>query len=144
MPADITPQPPAQVAGRVAEIIRAHPASHDQTEWVVPGDGASSVRTTEILAGLADPGCGTTCCAAGLAVAVAAPPGTEIIGAGRCGLTGVVLPDGTLRDIATYAGELLGLPASYNLNRLFHDQLSPDEVLAELDRIAAGGDPNAR
>lgn len=139
MPADITPpMTPAQVAGRVAEIIRSHPWAYDQAVWV----GADvDVTPADLLAGLiAGPECGTPCCAAGWTAAVAAPEGSVIVL--DFGMACVRLPDGTLVDVSEFAAKALGIPG-WGLGSpwLFQSWNGREEVLAELDRIAAGGDP---
>lgn len=124
---------PAQVAAKVAEIIRGRPDMHDQDSWFFsPGLSATAA---EVIARLARPGCGTTCCAAGWAAVITVPPGTVM------GSDCLTLPDGRRRQIEYAAAEALGLDASEDMPWLFGDERTRDEVLAELDRIAAGGKP---
>lgn len=149
MPADITPvMTPAQVAGRVAAIIRARPELYWQGNWwYIPFAGEDDrdcepVPVARILEALDGEACGTTCCVAGWAAVLTAPPGA-------------VLHDRLVKSGAEWeridvaAARALGIPwpdgLGYNETIwLFEDGRARDQVLAELDRIAAGGDPDAR
>jgi hypothetical protein len=130
-----TPQmTPAQVAARVAEIIRSRPDMHDQESWLFVADG-QSVTAAEVIAGLSRPECGTRCCVAGWAAVVTSAPGTVIYG------DHLTLPNGRRRQIEFVGAEALGLDASGDMPWLFEDERTRDEVLAEVDRIAGGGTP---
>jgi hypothetical protein len=128
---------PAQVARRVAEIIRSRPDEHDQSSWF-NSDDRVVVPVAEILTG----GCGTTCCVAGWAAAVAAPEGSRFTDDdGDC----VIYPDGSRESIENAGIRALGFDLLWPfVPGLFLPTRTRDEVLAELDRIAGGGDPGAR
>lgn len=141
MPADVTPRmTPAQVAGRVAEVIRVRPREHDQWTWFdIDEDDGRDVPVEDIITG----GCGTTCCVAGWAAVLAAPPGSRMtLDSPEGGAYVLHRPDGSIRSILYAGAEALGLDgADDGMPSLFYGGRTRDEVLAELDRIAGGGDP---
>jgi hypothetical protein len=139
MPAEaVNEMTPAQVARRVAEIIRAHPGMHYQGSWWDAGlqaGEADMLPVARLLASLDASRCGTTCCVAGWAAAVTAPAGSVFED------SDVRYPDGRNRRIEFAAADALGLDASEETPELFQGWRTRDEVLAELDRIAGGGEP---
>jgi hypothetical protein len=123
---------PAQVAARVAEIIRAHPERHHQRTWYAAGGCATGHALTDSLA---DPACRTTCCVAGWAVAVGYPEAKIDDGF-------IYFPNGGSDEIWRRAADLLGLDfdddAADPMPELFEAGISREGVLLVLDRIAAG------
>lgn len=147
MTADITPQlTPSQVAGRVAEIIRAHPGRHARQQWIPPG--VAEVSGAALLASLDEPGRSGACCTAVWAVAVAAP-GCVIIAGRPQEPPRARFPGGGDASVPEAAAQVLGLEAGVyerltGMPYLFTPYPSRFTVLAELDRVAGGGDPRAR
>ena len=131
---------PAQVAARVAQIIRSRPERWDQASWVNTNESElpDVFDVTDTLDDL--DGCGTTCCVAGWAAFVAAPPGTRYDAVEAW----LILPDGSQHIIQQYAADALGLDEgddwddANGMFALFLSRNSSEQVLAELDRIAGG------
>lgn len=146
MPADTTPvMTPAQVAGTVAAIIRSRPELYWQGNWwYIPFAGEDDrncepVPVARILEALDGEACGTTGCVAGWAAVLAAPPGAVLDEA-------LIISGDDYQRIDHAAARALGIPwpdgLDYNQTIwLFEGERTRDQVLAELDRIAAGGQP---
>jgi len=134
---------PAQVAARVAAIIRTRPELWDQGTWwggpaaAVRHDAASAYRVpvSALRAMLDAPAaeCGTTCCVAGWAAVVAAPDDAVFDGGD------VTMPDGGCKSIEDAGAVALGLPVPppWDAPWLFAPDRTRDEVLAALDAIVA-------
>lgn len=124
-----TPADAAVNAAAVAARIRARPDNYAQGQWAAPADVSppNGCSPPPALAAVRDwdASCGMTGCVAGHA-ALLLPPGSvdptcpvDVAGAAALGLPA---PGGVTADI-----------------RLFDAALDSGEVLAELDRLAAGG-----
>jgi hypothetical protein len=129
--------PPAQVAARVAEIIRDHPESYDQDTWLE----TTRATTGAMLAELEAVGeCDTEACVAGWAAILVTDPYTTP-GEKECGfIHKMILPDGkpaSIRSIAQQALDLNDFEAGY----LFDAARARVEVTTFLDELAAGRRP---
>jgi hypothetical protein len=125
--------PPAQVAARVAEIIRHHPEKYDQVVWLE----TSRATTRDMLAELDGIGqCDTTACVAGWAVIVTAPPSSQPAEKEN-GFIRRVIRSGVPANIEYAAQQALGL-SDLEAAWLFSSYRERTEVLAALDELAAG------
>ena len=127
---------PAQVAARIAEIIRTRPAAWNQRTWLELPLGHSR-DVASMLEDLDHDECGTTACVAGWAAILAAPAGARAMACGHGMIRSLSLPDDSVTEIKAAGAAALGLDTS-GAYWLFDVDRTRDEVLAALDEIAAG------
>lgn len=130
---------PAEVAAKVAEIIRTDRALWNQMSWFNTRRGQDHMpvadmrnavlggSTTELHA------CGTAACVAGWAAILTAPEGAAL------GYGGGIFDgyDNYLNHVETAGRDALGLE-DYQATYLFDTYRTEDEVLVTLDKIADG------